>query len=104
MCGKVLQGIEVDPEHLALDVIEAVGPGGSFILSDHTLAHLRSEYYLGNHITDQQNRERWEKDGSPDARARGRQIVKKILAEEEKSYILPDVDQAIRAKYNILLP
>jgi len=57
MCGKVLQGIEVDSEHLALDVIEAVGPGGSFMISDHTLDHLRSEYYLGNRITDQQNRE-----------------------------------------------
>ena len=104
MCGKVLQGIEVDPEHLALDVIEAVGPGGSFMISDHTLDHLRSEYYLGNRITDQQNRELWEKDGALDARARGRQIAKKILAEEPKSYISPDVDQAIREEFNILLP
>ncbi len=104
MCGKVLQGIEVDPEHLALDVIEAVGPGGSFMISDHTLDHLRSEYYLGNHITDQQNRERWEKDGALDARARGRQIAKKILAEEEQSYISPELDQTIRERFNILLP
>ena len=104
MCGKVLQGIEVDAEHLALDVIEAVGPGGSFMISDHTLDHLRSEYYLGNRIADQQNRELWEKDGALDARARGRQIAKKILAEEEKSYISPDVDQAIREEFNILLP
>ena len=104
MCGKVLQGIEVDPEHLALDVIEAVGPGGSFMISDHTLDHLRSEYYLGNRITDQQNRELWEKDGALDARARGRQIAKKILAEEPKSYIPQDLDRAIRMKFNILLP
>ncbi|MEE4265853.1 MAG: trimethylamine methyltransferase family protein [Desulfobacteraceae bacterium] len=104
MCGRVLHGIEVDPEHLALDVIGAVGPGGSFMISDHTLDHLRSEYYLGNRITDQQNRERWEKEGALDARARGRQIAKKILDEEEKSYIPPDVDQAIRDKFNILLP
>ena len=103
MCGKVLQGIEVDPEHLALDVIDAVGPGGSFMISDHTLDHLRSEYYLGNRITDQQNRERWEKEGALDARARGRQIAKKILAEEEQSYIPADVDQAIRERFNILL-
>jgi trimethylamine--corrinoid protein Co-methyltransferase len=104
MCGKVLQGIEVDAEHLALDVIEAVGPGGSFMISDHTLDHLRSEYYLGNRIADQQNRELWEKDGALDARARGRQIAKKILAEEPKSYIPQDLDRAIRTKFNILLP
>jgi len=69
-----------------------------------SLDHLRSEYYLGNRITDQQNRELWGKDGALDARARGRQIAQKILAEEEKSYISPDVDQAIREKFNILLP
>jgi trimethylamine--corrinoid protein Co-methyltransferase len=103
LCGKVLKGIDVDPEHLALDVIEAVGPGGNFMLADHTVDHIRSEYYLSNPITDQQNRELWEQDGALDARDRGRQIAKKILAEEKKSYIPPDVDQTIRERFNILL-
>ena len=104
MCGKVLQGIKVDPEHLALDVIEAVGPGGSFMISDHTLDHMRSEYYLGNRVSDQKNRQRWEAEGALDARARGRQIAKAILAEEKKSYIPPELDQKIRERFNILLP
>ena len=104
MCGRVLKGIEVDPPHLALDVIEAVGPGGSFMISDHTLDHLRSEYYLGNRISDQKDRELWEKDGALDARARGRQIAKNILAEPEQSYIPPELDQIIRERFNILLP
>jgi trimethylamine--corrinoid protein Co-methyltransferase len=104
MCGKVLQGIEVDSEHLALDVIEAVGPGGSFMISDHTLDHLRSEYYLGNRVTDQQSRELWEKGGALDARERGRQIAKNILAKAEKSYIDPNLDQTIRENFDILLP
>ena len=103
MCGKVLKGIEVDPEHLALEVIDAVGPGGSFMIADHTLDHLRSEYYMGNRITDQKNRDLWEKDGALDARSRGRQIAKNFLAEEERSYIPPDVDQTIRERFNILL-
>jgi trimethylamine--corrinoid protein Co-methyltransferase len=104
MCGKVLKGIEVDSEHLALEAIEAVGPGGSFMISDHTLDHLRTEYYLGNRITDQSNREQWENDGALDARVRGQQIAKIILAEAPKSYIPPDADKAIREKFNILLP
>jgi trimethylamine--corrinoid protein Co-methyltransferase len=104
MCGKVLQGIKVDPEHLALDVIEAVGPGGSFMISDHTLDHMRSEYYLGNRISDQTNREQWENNGALDARTRGQQIAKKILAEAPVSYITQELDAAIRKKFNILLP
>ena len=104
MCGRVLKGIEVDPEHLALDVIKAVGPGGSFMISDHTLDHMRSEYYLGNRISDQTNREQWENNGALDARARGRQVARKILAEAPKSYISHELDQMIRNKFNILLP
>jgi trimethylamine--corrinoid protein Co-methyltransferase len=104
MCGKVLKGIEVDSEHLALDVIEAVGPGGNFMLADHTVDHLRSEYYLGNRISDQTNREQWENNGALDARARGRQIARKILAEAPQSYISKDLDAAIHKKFNILLP
>jgi len=104
MSGRVLKGIDVDAEHLALDVIDEVGPGGSFMIADHTLDHLRSEYYLGNGLTDQKDRELWEKEGALDARARGRKIAQKILAEEERSYIPPDLDRIIRDKFNILLP
>ena len=42
-CCQVLKGIEVDAEHLALEVIDAVGPGGNFMTSPHTMAHMRSE-------------------------------------------------------------
>ena len=103
MCCKVLKGITVDPEHLALEVIDAVGPGGNFMTAPHTMAHLHSEYFRGNSVTDQKGREKWAKDGSPDARKRACDIVRKILAGEERSYIDPQVDRAIRQKYDILL-
>ena len=73
-------------------------------IHEASLDHLRSEYYLGNRITDQQNRELLEKDGALDARARGRQIAKKILAEAPVSYITQGLDAVIRKKFNILLP
>jgi len=38
---KVLQGIVVDDETLALDVIRNVGPGGNFLSQKHTLKHMR---------------------------------------------------------------
>ena len=38
---KVMQGIVVDDETLALDVIRAVGPGGNFLSQKHTLKHMR---------------------------------------------------------------
>jgi len=38
---QVMQGIVVDDETLALDVIHNVGPGGNFLSQKHTLKHMR---------------------------------------------------------------
>jgi trimethylamine--corrinoid protein Co-methyltransferase len=103
MSCKVLEGIPVDAEHLALDAIDEVGPGGSFITSPHTMSHMRQEYFDGNGVTDQKSREKWIEKGAQNTRTRAREIAKKILAEEEKSYIPDVVEKAIREKYNILL-
>ncbi len=103
MCCQVLQGIQVDDEHLALEAINQVGPGGSFITSPHTLTHMRREYFNGIGVADQDSREKWLEKGSQDARTRAREIAKKILAREEKAYIPADVEKAIREKYEILL-
>ncbi|MFH2102146.1 MAG: trimethylamine methyltransferase family protein [Chloroflexota bacterium] len=38
---KMMQGIEVNDETLALETIAAVGPGGNFLSQKHTLKHMR---------------------------------------------------------------
>ncbi len=103
MACKVLKGIDVDPEHLALEVIEAVGPGGNFMIHAHTLKHMRSEYYPGNGVTDRKSRSKWEQDGQTDARERARQMAKKILAAPETSYLPESVDKAICQKYKEII-
>ena len=102
-CCKVLKGIDVDAEHLALEVIDAVGPGGNFMTSPHTMTHLRTEYYNGNGVTDRKIREKWEQEGSLDIRQRALGIARKLLAEPKRSYIPDEIDRAIRDKFNILL-
>jgi len=99
MACKVLKGIDVDPEHLALDVIDAVGPGGNFMTHAHTLKHMRTEYFSGNGVTDRKSRTKWEQEGKPDARERARRMVKKILSAPEVSYLPEEVDRDIRLKY-----
>jgi trimethylamine--corrinoid protein Co-methyltransferase len=39
------QGVRLDDEALALDLVHAVGPGGDFMSTDHTFAHFR-EYWF----------------------------------------------------------
>jgi len=103
MCCKVLKGIDVDAEHLAMEVIDSVGPGGNFMMSPHTMAHMRKEYFQGNGVSDQKSREQWEQDGSRDARERARAIARRMLSEERISSIPEEIDQVIRERFDILL-
>jgi trimethylamine--corrinoid protein Co-methyltransferase len=103
MACKVLRGITVDEEHLALDVIDQVGPGGNFMVSPHTLRHMRSEYFQGNGVTDRKNREKWAQDGAADTRLRARAIARRLLDGEETAYIPSEVDQQIRECFDVLL-
>ena len=103
MACKVLKGIAVDAEHLAVEVIDKVGPGGNFMMAPHTMTHMRSEYFQGNGVSDRKIRGQWEKDGALDARERARAIARQILAAEETPHIPPDIDQAIRRQFDILL-
>jgi len=40
------RGLSVTEETLATDIIQQVGPGGSFLDNDHTLAHYRRELWF----------------------------------------------------------
>lgn len=102
-CCKVLKGIDVDAEHLALEVIDTVGPGGNFMTAPHTMMHIRSEYFDGNGVTDRKSREKWEKDGGFDIRARALKIAEKLLSNPKPEYIPRKIDEAVRKRFKILL-
>lgn len=103
MCCKALRGIEVDPEHLAIEAIKHVGPGGNFMTSPHTLEYMRSEFFEGNGVSDIQNRENWEQEGSLDARMRAREIARELISGAPESCLPEEVDKTIRKKFDILL-
>lgn len=44
---RMSKGIQVNPDTLALELIESIGPGGEYLSSEHTLRYLRSgEHWL----------------------------------------------------------
>jgi len=47
MVKAILQGIHINEETLALDVINSVGPGGNFLGTDHTYRHFRNFWSPG---------------------------------------------------------
>jgi trimethylamine---corrinoid protein Co-methyltransferase len=79
MIYRILRGIDVNPETLALDVIKEIGPAGQYMTHSHTLTHFKSENWdakLGNRMT----RDEWKEMGGLDIRAKAREEVKRILA------------------------
>ena len=42
-CRRLMAGIEVNDDTLAVDVIREIGPQGSFLAHDHTLSHYQAE-------------------------------------------------------------
>ncbi|KKL81220.1 hypothetical protein LCGC14_1996920, partial [marine sediment metagenome] len=78
MCRRLTRGVELDENALALDVIDAVGPGGGFLDTDHTLDNFRTAHWLPRFM-DRRHFEAWSADGSPDMYDRLNTQVKSIL-------------------------
>ncbi len=96
---KMMQGIVVDDETLALDTIRAVGPGGNFLKQKHTLRHMR-EIFLPQFMDRRPYNEWQEKgDGPADwALAKARQILETHqpdLLDEKTSAELQAIIQSI---------
>ncbi len=45
MTDQYMQGIGLEQERMALDVIDQVGPGGHFLMEEHTMRHFRDIWY-----------------------------------------------------------
>jgi trimethylamine--corrinoid protein Co-methyltransferase len=77
MVKRIMGGIEVSRETLALDVIHDVGPGGEFLTSEHTLNHFKEDWFPK--LFDRGSYETWERDGKKTLSQRANERVKRIL-------------------------
>lgn len=90
MVKRIMRGITVTPETLAVDVIERVGPGGHYLTQEHTRTHFRSEMWFPG-LIDRQMRREWEASGSRTMGERVRAKVLKILETHQPLPIAPEM-------------
>jgi len=86
MVMRAVEGIKVDDDSLAFDLIKEVGPGGNFVTAKHTRDFMRSEHYQPS-VSDRYSREEWAAKGSKTTWERAAERVKDILANH--NYSLP---------------
>jgi trimethylamine--corrinoid protein Co-methyltransferase len=99
---RVLRGVEITDETLAIEAIARVGPGGHYLMDDHTLQFMRSEL-LQPALADRQNRASWEAAGRQDARARAVARAEKLLRSHKPMELPAAVDKMIRSRFHICL-
>jgi trimethylamine--corrinoid protein Co-methyltransferase len=92
----MFQGIVVNPETLALDVIRSVGPGGSFLGQRHTRQHMRERWQPT--LIDRRPYDQWErhKDGARGwALQKAQQILQDYHPESIDSHSAGELDKII---------
>ena len=61
---RMVRPLAIDKEHLALDLIDQVGPGGTFIDQMHTASNYKKELWIPT-LLDRQYWQQWEQTGRP---------------------------------------
>jgi trimethylamine--corrinoid protein Co-methyltransferase len=78
---RFMQGVQVDAETLAIEVIDRVGPMGHYLADDHTFAHFRENWVPS--LLDRSTFADWQSDGSKSMRDKVRERVLEILERHE---------------------
>ena len=89
MTKRVLRGISVNDDTLALNVIDEVGPGGHFLEHDHTFERFKDEIWQPK-LIHRHNWEQWNQEGSKRYGERVHERVIEILETETE----PLLDEA----------
>jgi trimethylamine--corrinoid protein Co-methyltransferase len=97
--SRVLRGVEISDETLALDVINEIGPGGHFLGHSHTLNHFRKEFFFPK-LFDRRDFEIFEKEKLKDTSLRSYEIAKTILAKHEPEALDSDIDKELKSIFS----
>ncbi|MBZ4687600.1 MAG: trimethylamine---corrinoid protein Co-methyltransferase [Clostridia bacterium] len=90
---RMMEGIRVDKEHLAVDAIRRVGPGGHFLGDEHTFKHFRENWKPD--ITDRNTFETWQANGGTTMGERAKAKVQYIIDNHKPEELSPEVKAQI---------
>jgi trimethylamine--corrinoid protein Co-methyltransferase len=78
MIGRILAGIAITDDTIALEAIQSVGPGGNYLKTVHTRRTWRQEQYLPT-LADRLSYETWQAQGGRDMAARARERARQLV-------------------------
>ncbi|MCP4119780.1 MAG: hypothetical protein GY737_31150 [Desulfobacteraceae bacterium] len=90
MVKRAVSPVEISDETLALDAIDRVGCGGSFLMEPMTAKRCRTEFFMPK-VSVRETYEKWNGNGRADVIKAAEKHVKDRLA----AYVKPDIDPAV---------
>ncbi len=90
MARRLTRGIQIDDETLALDLINDVGPGGSFLAEAHTKKHFKSETFYPS-LIERKNYDKWVADGKKSLFDKANERVRDIIENYEPEPLSKDI-------------
>jgi trimethylamine--corrinoid protein Co-methyltransferase len=96
---RFLDGVEVNTDTIAYDVIESVGHNRNYLMEDHTLKHLRPEERTDYQIFNRVVPAIWEQQGKPSIMDNARKMAHDIL----NTHRVEDLDRGARNKIEQIL-
>jgi len=95
---RMLAGIKVNKETLGFDVIKKVGPGGNYVVEDHTVDHMMDEFFYPS-LSIRSNFDIWEEQDRPDMLSRATDVVRRILREGQEGLLDHDLISEIKKAF-----
>ena len=91
----LMAGIEINDETLALDLIDKLGPDGSYLDSEHTLTHFRERWYP--RVFERDNYDNWLAQGGKSLAVRAVERVSEILVEHKPEPLPEGIRKKVKA-------
>jgi len=83
MARRLIRGIEVRDDPIALDLIRGLGHRADYLALPHTAKWFQREFYIPSEIIDRGSLDAWEKKGSPSTLDRARARVDELVSKYE---------------------
>lgn len=93
--GRMAQGIDVNEDTLAVDVVHQVGVGKDYLGQRHTMNHFRTEHFIPT-VTDRTSWDTWVSRGSKSLIQRAGEEVQRILKEHKVEPVRGEVGETAR--------
>ncbi len=94
MVKQIGKGINTEPEYLALELIDEIGPGGEFLTSEHTLKHYKE--WFQPKLQDRSDYATWVREGQLTMGDRIRTETDRILQEYQPEPIDPKLHEELK--------